>query len=251
MPSKLLGKFSILKLLALGTFISICCALSLAIRLFTKDIPSTRDSLAALLGQERGKPETGDEVESFHHPKNIFPALFKRQHQLKKEIREFNQTLNKLSQGNMNDIHQDDRENASNDLNKGIEKSVLTNKGVDGKGVKKALEGVDIKTKMEKEIVGDVIEGLSPCYDVHAFYYPWYGNPENDGKYIHWNHEYIQHWNKNQASKWRSGQHKPPYDIGSNYYPSLGAYSSSDPDVVDRHMAMMHYAKIGNGIHRC
>lgn len=28
-------------------------------------------------------------------------------------------------------------------------------------------------------------------YDVHIFYYPWYGNPEHDGKYFHWNHPYI------------------------------------------------------------
>ena len=24
---------------------------------------------------------------------------------------------------------------------------------------------------------------------VHAFYYMWYGNPETDGEYKHWNHE--------------------------------------------------------------
>jgi hypothetical protein len=23
----------------------------------------------------------------------------------------------------------------------------------------------------------------------HVFYYPWYGTPENDGAYFHWNHE--------------------------------------------------------------
>jgi len=22
-----------------------------------------------------------------------------------------------------------------------------------------------------------------------AFYYPWYGNPQTDGKWLHWNHE--------------------------------------------------------------
>jgi hypothetical protein len=24
---------------------------------------------------------------------------------------------------------------------------------------------------------------------VHAAYYLWYGNPQTDGKYFHWNHE--------------------------------------------------------------
>ncbi len=23
----------------------------------------------------------------------------------------------------------------------------------------------------------------------HIFYYPWYGTPERDGAYYHWNHE--------------------------------------------------------------
>ena len=31
-----------------------------------------------------------------------------------------------------------------------------------------------------------------PNYNLHAFYYPWYGNPETDGQYLHWNHPYIQ-----------------------------------------------------------
>ncbi len=31
-----------------------------------------------------------------------------------------------------------------------------------------------------------------PNYNVHIFYYPWYGNPESDGQYIHWNHLYLK-----------------------------------------------------------
>ena len=27
-----------------------------------------------------------------------------------------------------------------------------------------------------------------PSSRVHAFYYPWYGNPETDGKFENWNH---------------------------------------------------------------
>ena len=29
---------------------------------------------------------------------------------------------------------------------------------------------------------------------VVAFYYAWYGNPENDGSYRHWNHAALPHW---------------------------------------------------------
>lgn len=73
------------------------------------------------------------------------------------------------------------------------------------------------------------VEGPDPSYKVAAFYYAWYGNPEVDGTWIHWD----------QAG------HKPPQDIGSDYYPQLGAYSSNDPLVVAQHMAWLRQAGIG------
>ena len=30
---------------------------------------------------------------------------------------------------------------------------------------------------------------------VGAFYYVWYGTPEIDGAYMHWNHSILPHWN--------------------------------------------------------
>lgn len=82
-------------------------------------------------------------------------------------------------------------------------------------------------------------------YDVHIFYYPWYGNPEHDGKYLHWNHPYLPHWDKIEAAKWPSGQHKPPDDIGANFYPQLGPYSSGDPVVVEDHMKQVQLSGAG------
>ena len=40
-----------------------------------------------------------------------------------------------------------------------------------------------------------------PNYNVHAFYYPWYGNPEHDGRYLHWNHRRLPHWNPEVSRK--------------------------------------------------
>jgi hypothetical protein len=48
------------------------------------------------------------------------------------------------------------------------------------------------------------------------FYYPWYGTPQRDGSY--------EHWDQNG--------HIPPLDLASSYYPARGPYSSSDPAVV-------------------
>ncbi|CAH1799318.1 unnamed protein product [Owenia fusiformis] len=84
-----------------------------------------------------------------------------------------------------------------------------------------------------------------PNYDVHVFYYPWYGNVEVDGQYLHWDHEFLQHWDKKIAAKWPKGKHQPPDDIGSNYYPRLGTYSSRDPKTMESHMEQIRSAGIG------
>ncbi len=68
-----------------------------------------------------------------------------------------------------------------------------------------------------------------PSYRVAAFYYPWYGTPRTDGKWIHWN----------------QNGHTPPQDIASDYYPELGPYSSDDPTVVEQHMKWLRQAGIG------
>ncbi len=66
-------------------------------------------------------------------------------------------------------------------------------------------------------------------YKVAAFYYPWYGNPNTDGKWTHW----------------PQNNRVPPNDIGSDYYPVLGAYSSNDPAVVEQHMKWLRQAGTG------
>jgi len=73
------------------------------------------------------------------------------------------------------------------------------------------------------------IEGPEPSYKIAAFYYPWYGNPDTDGEWIHWT----------------QNNHIPPDDISSDYYPALGAYSSNDPAVVTQHMEWLRQAGIG------
>jgi glycoprotein endo-alpha-1,2-mannosidase len=73
------------------------------------------------------------------------------------------------------------------------------------------------------------LEGSEPSIKVAAFYYPWYGNPTEDGAWIHWD----------------QSNHLPPQDIGSDYYPALGAYSSKDPQVVAQHMSWLRQAGVG------
>ena len=61
-----------------------------------------------------------------------------------------------------------------------------------------------------------------------AFYYPWYGTPDRDGSWVH--------WDQNGAS--------PPDNIASNYYPTRGPYSSSDTSILDAHFTEIAAAGI-------
>jgi glycoprotein endo-alpha-1,2-mannosidase len=80
-------------------------------------------------------------------------------------------------------------------------------------------------------------------YKLHTFYYNWYGNPEKDGKYYHWAHDVLPHWSD---TTWN---HMPPFtggnDIGANFYPKLGCYSSNDTSLIEKHMEMIAKAGIG------
>lgn len=83
-------------------------------------------------------------------------------------------------------------------------------------------------------------------YNCHLFYYAWYGNPETDGKWVHWNHEYMPHWEKRINDRYPIGKkHEPPEDIGANYYPLLGAYSSANEETIKAHMQQIVRSKCG------
>lgn len=71
-----------------------------------------------------------------------------------------------------------------------------------------------------------------PGAQTSIFYYPWYGTPATVG--------YWRHWNE--------GGHHPPLDIGSDYDPLLGAYSSTDLAVVATQMGEIARAGINEVI---
>ncbi|NXG90949.1 MANEA mannosidase, partial [Stercorarius parasiticus] len=109
------------------------------------------------------------------------------------------------------------------------------------------LHGIAVNTmKASMPPVNKLEEELSsPNYNFHIFYYSWFGNPQFDGKYIHWNHPLLPHWDPKIANNYPKGRHNPPEDIGSNFYPELGSYSSKDPSVIEAHMKQMRSASTG------
>jgi glycoprotein endo-alpha-1,2-mannosidase len=86
-------------------------------------------------------------------------------------------------------------------------------------------------------------EKMPVNYNVHTFYYSWYGCPETDGVYNNWNHPIVPHW---IDSTWNNaGNYPGGDDIGANYYPQIGCYSSNDPDIITLHMKQIRDAGIG------
>jgi hypothetical protein len=61
---------------------------------------------------------------------------------------------------------------------------------------------------------------LSINKEVLAFYYPWYGNPQVSGHYVHWTGVDAEHHTI----------------ANSTHYPELGPYDSHDPAVVAQHV---------------
>jgi glycoprotein endo-alpha-1,2-mannosidase len=69
--------------------------------------------------------------------------------------------------------------------------------------------------------------------NVHAFFYLWYGNPETDGKYIHWNHSLLPHWTEAVNNQHGGIDYFKTHEfdvesgeIHSPYTPHRGLYSS-------------------------
>jgi glycoprotein endo-alpha-1,2-mannosidase len=77
-----------------------------------------------------------------------------------------------------------------------------------------------------------------PSDRVHAFYYPWYGNPQTDGRYANWNHPVAVR--NGPARRFPGGD-----DIGANFYPALDCYSANDPKIVEMHMKQLRSARVG------
>lgn len=70
-----------------------------------------------------------------------------------------------------------------------------------------------------------------------------YGAPHVDGRYMHWDHEVLPHWNEHEAKKHPHGQRfDPPANVHAPYYPALGPYSSRDPEAIRRHCSQLRAA---------
>ncbi|KAJ8985768.1 hypothetical protein NQ317_014421 [Molorchus minor] len=132
--------------------------------------------------------------------------------------------------------------NKSNDL---ISNEIYSDYEINQILMKQKIARLEKKYQKTQSIVLNSKSMMKPNYNIHIFYYAWYGNIIMDGKYKHWNHQYMENWKKDDRKKYPRGRHRPPDDIGSNYYPLLGCYSSSESSVIDEHLRQISEAGVG------
>jgi hypothetical protein len=73
---------------------------------------------------------------------------------------------------------------------------------------------------------------VPPTPIIAAFYYPWYGGPPTDKSWVHWH-------GVSEGVTFR-----PPKDVSSDFYPTLGAYSVRSAAAVAQHMAWLKAAGV-------
>jgi glycoprotein endo-alpha-1,2-mannosidase len=71
---------------------------------------------------------------------------------------------------------------------------------------------------------------MSVCPSVHAAFYLWYGTPQIDGKWMHWDHPTLPHWSHQVRERYPPAgtPFEPPDRPHSPFYPERGLYSSQD-----------------------
>ena len=85
---------------------------------------------------------------------------------------------------------------------------------------------------------------------VSAFFYCWYGTPDVDGRWQHWDHGQLPHWTPDVRARFppESVRWLPPEDIHAPFYPQRGPYSSRDARVLREQFEQMRGAGIDTAI---
>lgn len=98
-------------------------------------------------------------------------------------------------------------------------------------------------------LVALLFVALSPAVDanesVYAFFYTWYGTPEQDGRWLHWNHSVLPHWTEAVRRQYPEAAFVPPHDLHSPFFPAKGPYSSANRTVIRQQLKEMRESGIG------
>jgi len=85
----------------------------------------------------------------------------------------------------------------------------------------------------------------SACLATHAAFYLWYGTPDLDGEWRHWNHAVLPHWRAEVSQRYAVGvPFRPPDEPHSPFYPKIGLYSSKDVTILQQQLSSLAAAGI-------
>ena len=83
------------------------------------------------------------------------------------------------------------------------------------------------------------------CLHTHAAFYLWYGTPDIDGAWKHWNHQVMPHWTPEVNKRHDVGTpFRPPDEPHSPFVPERGLYSSRDTVVLKQQLTELAAAGV-------
>eukprot|EP00929_Paragymnodinium_shiwhaense_P090787 TRINITY_DN50896_c1_g1_i1.p1 TRINITY_DN50896_c1_g1~~TRINITY_DN50896_c1_g1_i1.p1 ORF type:complete len:397 (+),score=62.63 TRINITY_DN50896_c1_g1_i1:23-1213(+) len=83
---------------------------------------------------------------------------------------------------------------------------------------------------------------------IHAAYYLWYGNPEHDDKWMHWDHKVLPHWDPKEDARHKKFNWAPPGEHHAPYRPERGLFSCRDPETLRANFQDMAAAGIDSAM---
>ena len=126
----------------------------------------------------------------------------------------------------------------------------------------KTVEEIENENKTKQELKKQEEEKIKKMNDelskfpkanpeAQVFYYIWYENPTENGKFKHWNHQVLPHWTPDVNKQYPNVGKE--YDaskdsIGANYFPKRGLYASSSDATITDHFIDMYTNGIGTAI---
>lgn len=83
---------------------------------------------------------------------------------------------------------------------------------------------------------------------VHAAFYLWYGNPESDGRWLHWDHKVLPHWDPQIDRQYPKFHWRPPDEHHSPFRPQRGLFSARDNETLKEQFADLAAAGVDSAM---
>mmetsp|Transcript_93809 Transcript_93809/g.265325 ORF Transcript_93809/g.265325 Transcript_93809/m.265325 type:complete len:394 (-) Transcript_93809:90-1271(-) len=83
---------------------------------------------------------------------------------------------------------------------------------------------------------------------VHAAFYLWYGNPESDGRWLHWDHKVLPHWDPKVDAQHPKFNWRPPDEHHSPFRPQRGLFSARSNETLREQFAELAVAGVDSAM---